>query len=86
VASCSSFRGVVLEDCARSVYSGGQHRGKEGGGLVEDSSLRCQRRRKMVRRRALAWRLEGLASASIGPRSWRRSPWEVGTSRFELPR
>jgi hypothetical protein len=28
----------------------------------------------------------GLASASIGPRSWRRSPWEVGSSRFELPR
>jgi hypothetical protein len=63
--------GVVLEDCARSVYCGGQRRGKEGGGLVEDSSLRCQRRRKAVRRRALEWRLEGLTSAGSGPQNWR---------------
>jgi hypothetical protein len=60
-----------LEDCAQSVYCGGQRGGKEGGGLIEDSSLRCQQRRKTVRRRALAWRLEGLASAGSGPQNWR---------------
>jgi hypothetical protein len=63
--------GVVLEDCAQSVYCGGQRRGKKGGGLVEDSSLWCQRRRNAVKRRALAWRLEGLTSAGSGPRNWR---------------
>jgi hypothetical protein len=47
--------GVVLEDYARLVYCDGQRRGEEGGGLVKESSLRCQRRRKAVRRRALAW-------------------------------
>jgi hypothetical protein len=50
-----------------SVSLGGQHRDNEGGGLVEDSSLRRQWRRKVVRRRALAWRLKGLTSAGSGP-------------------
>ena len=33
--------GVVSEACALSVYGGGQRRGENGGGLVEDSSLQC---------------------------------------------
>jgi hypothetical protein len=63
--------GVVLEDCARSVYCGGQRHSEEGGGLVEDSSLQCQQWSKAVRRRAVAWCLEGFASTGSGPRSWR---------------
>ena len=47
--------GVVLEAHAWSACSGDQRHGKEGEGLVEDSSLQCPRWRKLVvRRRTLA--------------------------------